>query len=168
MYIEMRSIFALFSYCEGVMRALPGQCAGASSGRQHGTRAQSCSPGAPGASGAGMVFHWSCCPRPARKPVVKARCLSAYLLVCSLLLTLCPVGKVTNKGVESWLWSYSCAVCAGVTWGHSSTDCPAGPAAHSSACRGPGARRGVGSGHKSQHKRLQQPRTQLMAPSGMT
>lgn len=51
MYIEMRSIFALFSYCEGVMRALPGQCAGASSGRQHGTRAQSCSPGAPGASG---------------------------------------------------------------------------------------------------------------------
>ena len=72
-------------------------------------------------SGVGMVFHWSCCPRPARKPVVKARCLSAYLLVCSLLLTLCPVGKVTNKGVESWLWSYSCAVCVGVTWGHSST-----------------------------------------------
>ena len=78
-------------------------------------------------SGVGMVFHWSCCPRPARKPVVKARCLSAYLLVCSLLLTLCPVGKVTNKGVESWLWSYSCAVCVGVTWGHSSTDCPQGP-----------------------------------------
>ena len=106
---------------------------------------QSCSPGAPGASGAGMVFHWSCCPRPARKPVVKARCLSAYLLVCSLLLTLCPVGKVTNKGVESWLWSYSCAVCAGVTWGHSSMDCPAGPA-RGSQQRLPRARREAGSG----------------------
>ena len=51
MYIEMRSIFALFSYCEGVMRALPGQCAGASSRRWHGTRTQGCSPGAPGRLG---------------------------------------------------------------------------------------------------------------------
>ena len=49
-----------------------------------------------------MVFPRSCCLRPARKPVVKARCLSAYLLACSLLLTLCPVGKVANKGVGSW------------------------------------------------------------------
>lgn len=41
MYIEMRSIFALFSHCEGVRRASPGQCA----------RTRSRSPGAPGALG---------------------------------------------------------------------------------------------------------------------
>ena len=48
MYIEMRSIFALFCHCEGVRRASPGQCA----------RTRCHSPGTPGASaGGGTQSH---------------------------------------------------------------------------------------------------------------
>lgn len=96
MCIYMQSIFALFSYCQGVM----GQAASMSWALWLRATLARNSGGTCGAEAQCRLLEPP--SRPACKPAV--RLLSVCMpLAPSLLLTLCQTGQATNKGVPSWV-----------------------------------------------------------------